>query len=101
MLEVLGRWHTFAGMQRMHTCRGLRTALMTVQVVDMAATEMAPEGWADHERPARLAAPTDASIYELHVRDFSVSDATVPERLRGKYLAFAEADTAGARLSLG
>lgn len=67
----------------------------------MAAAELAPESWADHSRPARLAAPTDASIYELHVRDFSVSDSTVPEHLRGKYLAFAEADTAGARLSPG
>ena len=70
---------------------------LTVQVVNMAAAELAPEGWADHERPARLAAPTDASIYELHVRDFSASDATVPARLRGKYLAFAETDTAGSR----
>ena len=75
--------------------------LVTVQVVDMAAAELAPEGWAGHERPARLAAPTDASIYELHVRDFSVSDATVPARLRGKYLAFGEADTAGERQPLG
>lgn len=28
------------------------------------------------------------SVYELHIRDFSASDPTVPERLRGKYLAF-------------
>jgi pullulanase/glycogen debranching enzyme len=28
------------------------------------------------------------SVYELHIRDFSASDSTVPERLRGKYLAF-------------
>ena len=33
-------------------------------------------------------APTDISVYELHIRDFSASDATVPEHLRGKYLAF-------------
>ena len=32
---------------------------------------------------------TDISVYELHVRDFSASDASVPERLRGKYRAFA------------
>jgi pullulanase len=28
------------------------------------------------------------SVYELHVRDFSASDATTPEHLRGRYLAF-------------
>ncbi len=72
------------------------TVPATVQIVDMAAAELAPEAWADHAGPARLAASTDASIYELHVRDFSVSDATVPAPLRGKYLAFAESDTAGA-----
>jgi pullulanase-type alpha-1,6-glucosidase len=32
--------------------------------------------------------PTDMAIYELHVRDFSALDETVPERLRGKYGAF-------------
>jgi pullulanase len=32
--------------------------------------------------------PTDISLYELHIRDFSASDETVPAHLRGKYLAF-------------
>jgi hypothetical protein len=32
-------------------------------------------------------------VYELHVRDFSASDGTVPENLRGKYLAFDPAAT--------
>jgi len=31
---------------------------------------------------------TDISIYELHIRDFSAMDPSVPERLRGRYLAF-------------
>ncbi|GAA1714048.1 hypothetical protein GCM10009809_07830 [Isoptericola hypogeus] len=31
----------------------------------------------------------DQTIYELHVRDFSISDETVPPRLRGTYGAFA------------
>jgi pullulanase len=35
-----------------------------------------------------IAGPEDVSIYELHVRDFSASDDTVPEHLRGKYAAF-------------
>src|SRR5690606_32620496 len=34
--------------------------------------------------------PTDAVIYELHIRDFSVSDPTVPPPLRGTFLAFAD-----------
>ena len=29
-----------------------------------------------------------ASIYELHVRDFSASDSSVPADLRGTYAAF-------------
>jgi hypothetical protein len=32
----------------------------------------------------------DLSIYELHVRDFSVGDATVPAGHRGTYLAFTD-----------
>ena len=70
------------------------------QIVDLAAPELAPEGWVGHARPGRLAAPTDASIYELHVRDFSASDATVPAPHRGKYAAFAQRGTAGARPGL-
>jgi pullulanase len=35
-----------------------------------------------------LATPNDIVLYELHVRDFSISDATVPEQDRGKFTAF-------------
>lgn len=38
----------------------------------------------------------DAAIYELHIRDFSISDATVPPEHRGTYLAFTH-DSAGTR----
>ena len=38
-------------------------------------------------KPA-LASPTDIVLYELHIRDFSISDETVPEKDRGKYTAF-------------
>ena len=34
-----------------------------------------------------------ACRYELHIRDFSAMDESVPEALRGKYLAFAEPDS--------
>ncbi len=32
----------------------------------------------------------DRAIYELHIRDFSATDESVPEDLRGTYLAFAQ-----------
>jgi pullulanase-type alpha-1,6-glucosidase len=35
------------------------------------------------------------TIYELHVRDFSLSDQSVPADHRGKYLAFTDRDSAG------
>lgn len=35
----------------------------------------------------------DMSLYELHVRDFSISDDSVPEAQRGKYAAFSPTAT--------
>ena len=35
------------------------------------------------------------TIYELHVRDFSINDASVPAAHRGKYLAFTEGSSNG------
>lgn len=57
----------------------------------------APDGWARAPRPAPLGAPTDLAVYELHVRDFSVHDATVPDEWRGRYLAFTARASAGMR----
>ena len=57
------------------------------QLVDLASPALAPPGWGALAKPP-LAAPEDAAVYELHIRDFSVSDATVPDSLRGTYLAF-------------
>ena len=37
------------------------------------------------------------SIYELHLRDFSAADGTVPPELRGTYRAFTVAGSAGVR----
>src|SRR5690606_16303584 len=56
-----------------------------------------PPGWADHIRPSARMANTDLAIYELHVRDFSVSDRSVPAEQRGTYLAFTTPDTQGMR----
>jgi pullulanase len=42
-----------------------------------------------------LAAPTGSVIYELHLRDFSANDGTVPAPHAGRYLAFTDAASAG------
>jgi pullulanase/glycogen debranching enzyme len=59
-------------------------------VADLASPALKPRGWDAAPRPGRVKAATDQVIYELHVRDFSVSDATVRPAWRGKYLAFTE-----------
>ncbi|GHB96997.1 alpha-1,6-glucosidase domain-containing protein [Thermomonas carbonis] len=56
-----------------------------------------PAGWDDAPRPPALASNTEMAIYELHVRDFSIGDASVPAAHRGKYLAFTDADSNGMR----
>ena len=58
---------------------------------------LAPAGWATHPRPAPAESNVDMRIYELHVRDFSAGDATVPDAHRGRYLAFTDAASNGMR----
>lgn len=50
------------------------------------------KSWCDH---SFLPLQEDAAIYELHVRDFSMSDPKVSQPFRGKYLAFAEENSLG------
>jgi pullulanase-type alpha-1,6-glucosidase len=57
--------------------------------VDLADPAYRPSSWASTKSPA-LAQDVDSTIYELHVRDFSVNDPTVSAQNRGSYLAFAE-----------
>ncbi len=57
------------------------------QIVDLSAAALQPQGWATLAKPA-LEAPEEIVIYELHIRDFSASDKTVPAALRGTYQAF-------------
>jgi len=64
-------------------------------IADLDDPDLAPDVWREAPQPT-LASPVDQVIYELHVRDFSRADRTVPEHLRGTYLAFAE-DSLGAR----
>lgn len=65
-------------------------------ILDLDAPALKPAGWDTHLAPA-LAQPTDMVIYELHVRDFSRDDASVPAAERGRYTAFAQPDSHGVR----
>nr|WP_311315011.1 pullulanase-type alpha-1,6-glucosidase [Streptomyces sp. TML10] len=65
-------------------------------VVDLADKALAPGGWAGLRKPKAVPL-RDAQIQELHIRDFSVADSTVPARDRGTYLAFTDKDSDGAR----
>ena len=64
------------------------------QIVDLNEADLKPEGWDRLEKPA-LAAPEDIVLYELHIRDFSIHDQTVPDEQRGTYKAFTVKDSNG------
>jgi pullulanase-type alpha-1,6-glucosidase len=66
------------------------------QLLDLSDPALAPPGWSTLRKPPPVR-QDQASIYELHIRDFSASDATVPEPLRGTYSAFTVKDSAGMR----
>jgi len=63
------------------------------QFVDLNDADLKPAGWDTLVKPA-LEAPEDIVLYELHVRDFSVADQSVPAADRGKFTAF---DTPGTK----
>ncbi|MHB8626052.1 MAG: pullulanase-type alpha-1,6-glucosidase [Aggregatilineales bacterium] len=64
------------------------------QIVNLADPALMPDGWANTPKPA-LNSPTDIVIYELHIRDFSIGDQTVPQNYRGTYMAFTVANSDG------
>src|SRR5215207_6755163 len=72
----------------------LSTNSQRSQIVDLNDAELQPEGWDALEKPS-LAAPEEVVLYELHIRDFSISDQTVPQELRGTYKAFTVKDSNG------
>jgi len=65
-------------------------------IADLDDRRLQPAGWQHHAAP-RIPAQTDMSIYELHVRDFSANDPSVPLADRGKYRAFTWANSNGMR----
>ena len=64
-------------------------------IADLNSTQLKPIGWDTQRITNKVAAQTDMVIYELHVRDFSISDASVPAAHRGKYLAFTDRHSRG------
>ncbi|UVW28049.1 alpha-1,6-glucosidase domain-containing protein [Massilia sp. H6] len=66
-------------------------------IADLGAANLKPKGWDATRAPATVKAQTDMVIYELHVRDFSINDPSVPAPKRGKYAAFGEANSNGMR----
>lgn len=64
------------------------------QIVNLLDGDLKPEGWESLQKPP-LSAPEDIAIYELHVRDFSIADGSVPEGDRGKFTAFGHTDSTG------
>src|SRR5882724_4426477 len=57
------------------------------QIVNLDDADLQPFGWSIVPKPP-LQAPEDISLYELHVRDFSIGHATVPAPWRGTFKAF-------------
>ncbi len=72
----------------------LSTNSLKSQMVDLDDLSLKPEGWDNLVKP-ELLNPEDIVIYELHVRDFSIHDETVPENLRGKFMAFTVPESDG------
>ncbi len=60
---------------------GLTTDSKRSYIADLDAPALKPAGWDAAPRPAPLAAQTDMSIYELHVRDFSIGDGRCRRRI--------------------
>lgn len=78
---------------------GLSTGSTRSLVVNLDSRATKPSGWKDGlfgDRPS-LRAPEDIVLYELHPRDFSANDATVPAADRGKFRAFTHKKSDGMR----
>jgi pullulanase/glycogen debranching enzyme len=64
-------------------------------IARLDSRRLKPAGWDATPTPQTVRNPTDMVVYELHVRDFSINDTSVPERLRGKYAAFTRTQSRG------
>ena len=66
------------------------------RITNLESASTKPAGW-DNSTSPPLASVSDLSLYELHVRDFSVNDLTVPASHRGMYDAFNDQNSNGMR----
>ncbi len=64
------------------------------RITDLNDESTKPAGWEASSSPA-LDSKNDFSVYELHVREFSVADTSVPAEYQGTYLAFTNPATYG------
>jgi pullulanase len=64
------------------------------RLTDLSDPSTKPDSWDVSTSPA-LDSPNDFSAYELHVREFSSADTSVPPEYRGTYLAFTANNSAG------
>lgn len=75
---------------------GARTAIVNLDDTD-------PDDWGQDSKPPLLQA-TDSILYELHIRDFSISESSgISEQNKGKYAAFTEkglVDEQGSKLGI-
>ncbi|HEY5874045.1 MAG TPA: pullulanase-type alpha-1,6-glucosidase, partial [Ilumatobacteraceae bacterium] len=62
--------------------------------IDLSDKAHKPKTWEKTKSPV-IDQPVDRTIYELHIRDFSITDETVPQNERGTYQAFTHPDSAG------
>lgn len=74
----------------------LSTDSLRSQIVNLADADLKPAGWNGVQKP-KFTALGDATLYELHVRDFSISDASVSAAKRGTFRAFGDASSNGMR----
>ncbi|PZT55776.1 type I pullulanase [Paenibacillus silvae] len=111
VLEIAGEWRGYRYMFRPTFADGISTTAVDPYaravtmngemgvIVDMEQTH--PEAWQQDQRP-ELQHATDAVLYELHVRDFSIHPSSGIVN-KGKYLAFTETglrDEAGHTLGI-
>jgi len=66
-------------------------------LADLNSPGLKPANWDSHPSPKTVKHAADMVIYELHVRDFSINDDSVPAEQKGRYLAFTQSQSNGMR----
>ena len=69
------------------------------QFVNLDDEDLKPEGWDDIRKTQPR--PVDITVYEAHMRDFSIIDESIPQEHRGTYMAFAYTGNGDRELSHG